>query len=196
MKNITCTCAIVTAALLTGCAHPIVMSPDLAKIERKAEDKRIEKNIAYYIPPAYRTLEVTTPGGGGDMVKYQPYKELEPGLYKMLGNVFKDVTALNGEKEPETIKAKSIKYVIKPTISTGSSSPSPFTWPPTKFTVNLVCDISDENGNPVLRKSVLGEGAAEYDEFKADFSLSAKRASQDALLKMQESLLQSPELFK
>lgn len=196
MKKIISPLLVLAAIVLTGCAHPILISPDLAKIERKADDKRIDKNVAFYIAPANRTLEVTTPGGGGDSVKYQPYKELEPGLYKMLGNVFKDVTALSSEKEPETFKAKSIKYVIKPTITTGSSSPSPFTWPPTKFSVNLVCDITDENGNSVLRKSVLGEGAAEFDEFKADFSLSAKRASQDALLKMQESLLQSPELFK
>ena len=195
MKSIASALIIASAAILGGCAHPIVISPDLASIDRKVE-KRIEKNVAYYIAPTYRTLEVTTPGGGGDSIKYQPYKELEPGLYKILGNVFKDVTALNSENESDTIKAKSIKYVIKPTINTGSSSPSPFTWPPTKFTVNLIFDISDENGNPVFRKSVLGEGAAEYEEFKADFSLSAKRASQDALLKMQDSLVQSPELFK
>ena len=33
---------------------------------------RIPKNMGLYISPAERLLEATTPGGGGDKVKYHP----------------------------------------------------------------------------------------------------------------------------
>jgi hypothetical protein len=79
---------------------------------------------------------------------------------------------------------------------TDSSSPSPFTWPPTKFNIDLTCDIADATGNPILSKKVTGEGNAEFDEFKKDFSLSGKRAAEDALLKMQKTLLSASELRK
>jgi hypothetical protein len=43
---------------------------------------------------------------------------------------------------------------------------------------------------------VSGEGSAEFSEFKSDFSLSGKRATADALLKMQRVLLDTTELRK
>ncbi len=43
---------------------------------------------------------------------------------------------------------------------------------------------------------VLGQGKAPFSEFKADFSLSAKRASDDALAKLLKALSDSPELRK
>ncbi|RJF96335.1 hypothetical protein D3871_21030 [Noviherbaspirillum saxi] len=143
-----------------------------------------------------RTKEVTTPGGGGDKVSYQPYRDMETAFYKMLTNVFGSVTKLKTAKDAEAISRNNVSYIITPEIVTNSSSPSPFTWPPTKFNVDLTCQITDALGNPVLTKSVSGEGNAEFSEFKSDFSLSGKRASQDALLKMQRVLLEAAELRK
>lgn len=188
--------ACTSVLLLTACAHPIVMSPDITKIEPSAGVKPLAKNVGYYIPADIREKEVTTPSGGGDSISYKPYKDIETALYKMLGNVFSKVTLLKTPNDAETIAKQSIAYVITPDIKTTSSSPSPFTWPPTKFTVDLNGEITDAAGNKVGKITVQGQGAAEFDEFKNDFSLSAKRAAQDALLKMQTMLLNMPELQK
>lgn len=184
------------ATLIAGCAHPLAIGPDLAKIERKAEDRQIELNVGYYISPNVRDRAVTTPGGGGDTVTYSPYKDMEAAFYKMLGNAFKTVTLLKSPTDSEAIQKHSISYVISPEISTDSSSPSPFTWPPTLFVVNLACNIADPSGKSVVKPSVTGAGRAEFDEFKADFSLSGKRAVVDAMMKMQDTLLGLPEFKK
>ncbi|HJW81445.1 MAG TPA: hypothetical protein VJ396_04300 [Acidiferrobacterales bacterium] len=183
-------------AVITGCAHPIVISPDVSNLERNKRAQPIAKNVAYYISPEARAKAVETPGGGGDKVSYFPYKDIETSFYKMLSNVFNNVTLLNSPNDVAAINKQAIKYVITPDITTDSSSPSPFTWPPTKFTMNLTCKISDASGKLVSSIVVVGEGNAEFDEFKSDFALSAKRASLDALTKMQARLLEAPELKK
>jgi hypothetical protein len=180
--------------VFAGCAHTIAISPDISKIERDNNLMPIEKNVGYYIAPDIREKNVTTPGGGGDSVSYFPYKDIETGFYKMLGNVFKEVTKLKSTKDLDAISRRSIVYIITLEISTDSSSSSSFTWPPTHFIVNLTCNITDKDGNFIIKPTVTGEGLAEYDEFKTDFSLAGKRASRDALLKMQSILLGSPEL--
>lgn len=183
-------------AVITGCAHPIVISPDTSRLERSGSAQPIAKNVAYYISHEARAKSVETPGGGGDKVSYYPYKDIETSFYKMLGNVFTNVTLLNSPNDVAAINKQAIRYVITPDITTDSSSPSPFTWPPTKFTMNLTCKISDASGKLVSSIVVVGEGNAEFDEFKSDFALSAKRASLDALTKMQARLLEAPELKK
>lgn len=187
---------IFVAATLIGCAHPIVMSPDIGKIEATKNAQPIKKNVAYYIAEDVRTKEVITPGGGGDKVSYQPYRDIETAFYKMLTNVFDNVTKLKTPNDAEAISKNKIDYVITPQLVTDSSSPSPFTWPPTKFSVDLTCNITDAAGKAVTTKKVSGNGQAEFSEFKADFSMSAKRASEDALLKMQQALSDTVELRK
>jgi hypothetical protein len=196
MRISTLLLSIIAVAALAGCAHPIIMTPDIAKIEPATTVQPIKKNVAYYIAEDARTNEVITPGGGGDKVSYQPYRDIETAFYKMLTNVFGSVTKLKTPADAEAIAKNNVVYVITPQLATDSSSPSPFTWPPTKFSVDLTCNITDATGNALLSKKVSGAGAAEFDEFKSDFSLSAKRASQDALLKMQQALSDAPELRK
>ncbi|WP_294989762.1 hypothetical protein [Sulfuritalea sp.] len=185
-----------TAALIAGCAHPLAIGPDLAKIERKIDDRQIELNVGYYMSATDKDRMVITPGGGGDTVTYAPYKDMEAAFYKMLGNAFKSVTLLKSPTDAEAIQKNSISYVISPEISTDSSSPSPFTWPPTLFVVNLTCNIADPSGKIVVKPSVTGAGRAEFDEFKSDFSLSGKRAVIDAMMKMQGTLVGLPEFRK
>ena len=186
--------ALAAAALVAGCAHPLAISPDIAKIERGPGVQPIDRNVGYYVAPDLRERAVTTPGGGGDSVTYSPYRDLEAAFYKMLGNVFKGVTLLKSPNDADSIAKNSISYVISPEITTDSSSPSPFTWPPTIFIVGLTCNIADASGKIVARPAVTAAGRAEYDEFKSDFSLSGKRASLEAMLKMQDALLRLPEL--
>jgi hypothetical protein len=179
---------------ISGCAHSIAISPDISKIIRDSKIVPIEKNTGYYIAPEVRDKNVITPGGGGDSVSYFPYRDIEAGFCTMLETVFKEVTKLKSTSDMETISRLSIAYIIIPEISTDSSSQSSFTWPPTHFIVNLTCTITDINGKEVFKPTVTSEGLAEYDEFKSDFSLAGKRAAREALLKMQNLLLTSPEL--
>jgi len=196
MRMIKFLASLAAFAALAGCAHPIVVSPDIARIERDAASQPIKKDVAYYIADDVRNREVITPGGGGDKVSYVPYRDIETAFYKMLTNVFGNVTKLKSPTDADAIKKNNIAYVITPTMVTNSSSPSPFTWPPTQFYVELSCDVTDASGKRVMFTKVLGEGKAEFDEFKSDFSLSGKRGTQDALLKMQRALLDAPELRK
>jgi hypothetical protein len=185
----------ISAITIVGCARPIVMAPDLAGIQGKGVTK-IDKNAGYFISEANRALEINSPGGGGDKLRYFAYRDIEPGFYKALGEAFKNVTKLNGPKDQAAITKDSISIVITPTITTTSSSPSAFTWPPTKFSVTLACAITDANGIPMREITVTGSGAAEFDEFKSNFSLSAVRATNDALDKLVQALGNAPELRK
>ena len=82
-----------------------------------------------------------------------------------------------------------LHIIFKPSIKTDSSSDSIFTWPPTHFTFELTCTATDLSGNEVWSKKVKAEGNAEYDEFKKNFSLSARRASEEAFKLMLAELL-------
>jgi hypothetical protein len=183
-------------ASLVGCAHPYVISPDIAKIERLSNAQPIKKNVAYYISPDMLNKEVETPGGGGDSVKYKPYKDIEMAFYKMLSNTFENVTVLKTPQNAELIQKNNISYVITPSLLTNSSSSSLVTWVPTKFNVDLTCTVNDASGNPVVVANVIAEGNAEFDEWKKDFPLAGKRAAEKALNMMHSKLLDAPELRK
>ena len=176
-------------ALLSGCAHPINISPDLAALNSNNSPEKIDKKITYYFTEDLEK-EVTTPGGGGDSVKYKPYKELDIGIYKVLSDKFKNVEVLkkSGEKN-------NADYSAEITISTNSSSSSAFTWPPTLFGVNINAEFSNLQSGLKEKISVSGEGRAEFSEFKSNFNLSAKRASEDVLSKL-SAALSNMSMFK
>ncbi|WP_029953685.1 hypothetical protein [Achromobacter sp. DH1f] len=176
-------------AVASGCAHKIGVSPDLAKLT-PAADTRIDAKVAYYISEADLNKEVTTPGGGGDKVSYKPYKDIETAFYKMLTNVFKDVTKL---KTPQPTANDSVDYVLIPVVTTESSSSSLFTWPPTKFKTELSTTVNDAANQKVTTITTVGDGEAEFSEFKRDFGLAGRRSTQSVLQKTQEALLGAPE---
>lgn len=181
------------AIWLMGCAHPITMAPDLTAVSASAMP-RINKTAALHITDASKALEVTSAGGGGDKIRYFPYKDLEPGLYKALTEVFADVTAVKTPQDAAALKASSPVLVIKPEVSTYSYSDSLFTWPPTKFGVTLTCTVTDASGALIDTIKVTGDGFAPFEEFKSNFSLSAVRASTDALNKLVQALSNSTAL--
>jgi hypothetical protein len=195
-RFLACLSTLLACFLLFGCAHPINMNPDLATLTPAAGKTVINKRVGYFIPDSYRTLEVTTPGGGGDKVRYFPYRDLEPGLYKALSGVFTDVSKLGSANDPAAMKAGGIKLVILPEIATTSSSSSAFTWPPTAFGVDLTCNINDDSGKLIKSVKVTGNGTASFDEFKSNFSLASVRASNEALAKLMQALADLPELRK
>jgi hypothetical protein len=185
------------AALFTmvtgyGCAHPIVLTPDLVTLDRTTVTP-ISKNVGYYVSPAERAKEVTTAGGGGDKVRYFPYKDLEPALQKVLSNLFERVYSMPTGNDAAFIADKHIRFVFVPEIDTKSSSSSAFTWPPTSFTIYLNCAAMDPSGKTLWQKRIEATGEAEFSEFKADVSLSAKRAAQKAFGELQQELNGAPE---
>jgi len=181
------------ALVLTGCAHPLQIAPAIAKLERPADAKpRIKASVAYLIDDARRAEEKTTAGGGGDKVTTMPYRDLETGFYKMLTNVFDTVTTIKSLNDKDALAKAGTQYVIVPTVTPNSSSDSVVTWPPTSFTIDLVCAVSDVNGKAIASPRVVGTGNAEFSEFKSDFAIAGKRAMEDALLRMQQLLLDAP----
>ncbi|MBQ0757104.1 MAG: hypothetical protein KBT54_08360, partial [Amphritea sp.] len=163
--------------LVVGCAHPI----NISQLEDQADyaGDKVSKTVAYVITDAQKQEEVISPGGGGDKVSYYPYRDLEKTIRSVLGSVYDDVYAINSTTDTKAIESNNIQLIYVPVISTSSSSESMFTWPPTKFTVNLSCSVSDAKGKNVVNVMVSGDGVAEFSEFKSDFGLSARRASTD-----------------
>lgn len=187
---------LVFAYFLTACAHNISLSSDLSKMSSVPENQKINKNVGYFIASDLMTKEITTPGGGGDKVSYFPYKDIETGFYQALSNVFVSVTKLKSINDVEANTKYALKLIIQPTITTTSSSSSVLTWPPTKFNTELICRFTDLAGNLIFETTVIGNGVAEFDEFKKDFSLSARRSTEAMLNQLQTALINSPELRK
>lgn len=178
-----------TAALsiLGGCAHPITISPDPARLGGNVAAEKIDGRLVYYFIEDI-DKEVITPGGGGDKVKYKPYKDLDTSVYKILSDVFSSVAFAKSSGDALTAKPD---YVAAVSISTNSSSPSVFTWIPTLFTIDLFFDFKDPASNRVVKVQTKGEGRAEFAEFKSNFNLSAQRASEDALNKLPQAIRSS-----
>lgn len=174
--------AATTVALLAACAHPI--SLEATKVPARVESSLVAKKVGYVISDADKAREVTTPGGGGDKVSYYPYRDMERSIRGALQAVYQDVTSLKSATDLGSVKEAGVAYVFTPEITTTSSSPSPFTWPPTRFSAEVSCTVTDAQGAMVARVRANGEGAAEFDEFKSDFSLSARRAVADVVEKL------------
>jgi hypothetical protein len=181
---------VVALLALGGCAHQIKISPDLNALQPVAADAKINKRIGLYIDAKDKDAAVITPAGGGDKVSYNLYRDLETGVFQVLTQSFSNVRVLTKPADSASIQADQLDFVLTPKLSSNSSSPSPFTWPPTKFEVSLDGVLVDKNGKPVQISKVTGNGAAEFEEFKSDFALSGKRAVIDFLNKLQKALIE------
>ncbi|HKW37824.1 MAG TPA: hypothetical protein VJO54_08450 [Burkholderiales bacterium] len=184
--------AVALLALLGACAHPISITPDLASIP--AQKPTVQKNAAFVIATEDRDREVTTKGGGGDEIRYFPYRELEAGMFQVLSSIYAKVTLLRTSTDKSLLDASKASYVFLPTVATESSSQSAFTWPPTDFTITIKYKVQDPAGKPVYDNQVQGKGQATYDEFKKDFGLAGKLAAQDALKKFKAQVEAAAEL--
>jgi hypothetical protein len=178
---------------MSGCAHKIEISPDLSIIESKENSDKISASIGYYIDPVSKEREVITPGGGGDRIRYKPYFDIEDAFSAMLHNIFTNVITLDSIANNNSVN-KSIDYLLTLDITTNSSSASMLTWPPTWFGVNISSNLMRPSGEIIETLSVKGEGRAEYSEFLFNKGLAGRRASLDAINKMQNALLSVPQL--
>jgi len=194
MRSIALPLSLLLAGLLTACAHPMVISPDLSKMRVVPVNQPISKNVGYYVGDAKRQLKVVSAGGGGDGVSYKPYADTETAIYGVLNNVFGTVVVLKAADDSETIHKHQLSYVIQPELKTRSSSSNPLLWAPTDFEVEILCTITDAQGAPVASPRVVGRGQGNVSEIRADPSISGKRASADAMRQLQDALENTPEL--
>lgn len=162
-------------ALLTACAHPIGISPLETPVRNEAGLS--PKKVAYVMTDADRGKEVTTAGGGGDKVSYFPYRDLEKSIRDALRAVYSDVFVVKSASDREAIASFGVSYVFSPSITTTTESPSLLTWPPTKFGIDLTCEVSDPEGKAVATVKAQSNGTAEFSEFKSDFGLAGRRAA-------------------
>lgn len=188
-------CLLTAAVLLvTGCSHPMVISPALSNLQNIPESQKIAKKVGYYISPTQRALEANTAGSSGDRVTYKPYRDIETGLYMVLGNVFADVTRLDSLSDQAAIAKAGIDYIVMPEVTTTSGMTNALVWMPGQFNMNLACSFTHADGSPLMSVKVAGEGKASIGETTSNMSIAGIRASEDALNKLQQALLAAPQL--
>jgi hypothetical protein len=187
-SRLTALFALAVLFVLGGCAHPIQLTPDPTQLMGQGSGQKIDRPVVLVVSDAQLAQEVVSPGGGGDKVSYKPYKDLQTGMYIALGEVFTRVSLANSPSDPR-VGTDPATVIVTPDITTTSYSPSLFTWPPTVFTITLEFAFRDSKGTRTITTvRVQGEGRAEFDEFKSDFSLSSKRAAQDVLTRMVKAI--------
>ncbi|PRX31668.1 hypothetical protein B0G75_105458 [Paraburkholderia sp. BL18I3N2] len=192
MKNIRAVILTLLALALTGCAHPIKIAPDASNIYRGPNDPpKIKASVGVIIPEVLTNLEVTTPGGGGDNVRYFPYRDLQVSYEKMLSNVFDNVVRMASPESTTNTAGPRVNLTVTPELITSSGSTGFFTWPPTNFTVDLTTVVRGADGKILCTPRVVGNGqAAGFSDFKGDFGIAGRRAMEDAVKKMQRVLSQ------
>ncbi|KAF1068962.1 hypothetical protein [Variovorax sp.] len=163
------------ALLLAACTHPITMVTDPAP--PRSLQHLVQKKVAYVMTDAQRDTQVVTPGGSGDKVSYFPYRDLEKPVRDALRSVYRDVVVLRTANDVKANQAAGIALVFTPKITTDSSSSSLLAWPPTSFTAEVQCVVTDAAGAEVTRVRAVGNGTAEFGEYKGDFGLAARRAA-------------------
>jgi hypothetical protein len=192
MKNFKFLILALSVIALYGCAHPIQIAPNTANIIRVPNDlPRIKASVGLIIPTEMTNLQVTTPGGGGDNVRYYPYRDMQAAYEAMLANVFENVVRVEPSDNRENLIKSGISLTVTPEVITNSGSTGFFTWPPTNFTVDMTSVVKDTSGRVISNPRVIGNGqAAGFSDFKGDFGIAGRRALEDALKKTQHALLE------
>lgn len=180
------------AALLAGCSHPITMITETAPARSVAH--LIPKKVAYVMTDAQRDLQVTTAGGSGDRVSYYPYRDLEKSLRDALRAVYRNVIVVRTANDAKANETAGVSLVFTPQIKTDSSSSSWVTWPPTSFTAEVSCVVSDAAGAEVARVRATGNGAAEFGEFNGDYGLAARRAARQLTSQLSSEIRKNEKL--
>lgn len=179
-------------SLMVACAHPISLEPRATPTRDEAT--LMAKKVAYVMNDEQRGRQVTTAGGGGDKVSYFPYRDMEKSFREALRAVFSDVVVLRSASDAQAVTASGAEFVFVPEIKTESFSSSIITWPPTRFDTVLQCQVNDASGAALTTVTAIASGAAEYSEFKGDFSMAARRSVQALADKFVEELRKNPKL--
>ena len=180
------------AALLSACAHPITMITETAP--PRATAHLVPKKVAYVMTDAQRDQQVTTAGGSGDRVSYYPYRDLEKSIRDALRAVYRDVVVLRTAGDAKANEAAGVSLVFTPQIRTDSSSSSWITWPPTSFTAEVACVVTDPAGAEVTRVRAVGNGTAAFNEFNGDYGLAARRAAKQMTSQLSSEIRRNEKL--
>lgn len=178
--------------ILTGCAHQVTIAPQL-NLSRDST-ALVEANVGYLITDAQRNEQVTTPGGGGDKISYNPYRDLESALYSTLASVFTGVFVVPDSSADRFMEANELRFVFVPVITSDSRSSNVMLWNPTDFTLTLSIRAENRDGESVWEREFVGEGNA-----PAGGSLTENRAAQAAAIDVFQQLqraLQEEPLFQ
>ena len=184
------------AWLLTACAHPMLVKPDLEATKIVQAHDHLPQKVGLYIPDSLRSLEVTTAGGGGDKVRYKPYADMETGIFQVLGDSFSDAIVLNSRTDADAIAKHSLNYIVEPHIDTKSSSSGLFTWMATDFEIKLTCRFTDPAGNLLATLTSDGTGHSDFSELTHNMSAAGEHAATDALVKLGTAIQAAPEFKK
>jgi hypothetical protein len=186
------------ATILSGCHLPQIPSP--IKINPSSTPQRIEDHLystkvaGYVMTDADRAKQVTTEAGGGGKVSYFPYSDLEQGIRDALKSLYHDIVLVGSPSDFEALKRDGVGIIFAPEIYTASNSSATFSFPPTHFSIDLACTVTDTTGYILARVRVTGEGNASSSELNSDISLAGKRAAQDALNKFTSEIRANPRL--
>lgn len=167
-----------------GCAHKMSIAPKTDEISSIEPHNKLNVNVGYYISQEDRIKSIIGPGGGGDKVEYAPYADTESAFRLVLSKIFSKVYYIDSLENKKIIEDRKIKYVFVPSIYTTSYSDGLFTWPPTKFTYELRCYATNNEGKEIWSDIVYSEGYATFNEFKNNFGLAGQKASEETFIKL------------
>ncbi|MGE5947128.1 MAG: hypothetical protein ACM35F_10605 [Betaproteobacteria bacterium] len=175
---------------LGGCAHPVLVRADISYPATQA----VDASVGYFISDANRKLEVTTPAGGGDKIRYFPYRDLEPAILNTLNSVYAKVYSVPEAGRATYVANHHLTFVFEPILTTSSSSNSSFFWPATDFDLTIKVTAMNASGQPVWNREFSGHGHVEKNRSLVDVP-PAKEAAQQAFDKLRRTLLEDPQLM-
>ena len=174
--------------------HDISVAPELSKL-KKVRPVTIHRTVAYYIPPEQYALQVTTPGGNNDELRYRPYQESEAALEKVLGNVFTEVHRIDSLDDPK-IDEQQIRFIFVPQIETMSYSNSNVDWQPTKFSFVLKVKFLTADKKMFYESHAQGKGIANFGRYPENPAYAVEIASRSAFLQLQDEIIDQRALFR
>lgn len=174
--------AVAAVAALAGCASPASTGTNASGAP--TQGPLIQKKVAYVMSAGDSGRQVYAPGTSGDVAS----RQLEQSGLDALRAVYTDVVVVPSAKDSAGIQAAGISYVFTPQIKADFSAPSPFAKPLTVFNTEVVCIVTNPAGSELTRVKANGAGKAEFDEFRYDPGLAARRASSDLSAKLSDEI--------
>ena len=174
--------AVAAVVTLAGCASPASTGTNATGAQ--AQGQLIQKKVAYVMSAGDSGRQVYAPGTSGDVAS----RQLEQSGLDALRAVYSDVVVVPSAKDSAGIQAAGISYVFTPQIKADFSAPSPFAKPLTVFNTEVVCIVTNPAGSELTRVKANGAGKAEFDEFRYDPGLAARRASSDLSAKLSDEI--------
>ena len=97
-------------------------------------------------------------------------------------------------RDTSALQAAGVSYVFTPQIKADFSAPSPYPKPLTVFNTELVYVVTNPTGTEITRVKANGAGQAEFDEFRYDPGLAARRATTDLSAKLSDEVRRNTQL--